>query len=133
MPNIEDTVKVIAATEDALYCDGRKREYIPIGTVCTVKEVNYDYDGSPYYGLLPVHQIDDGRYWYYLENEIEKGHMEWIKDEEGKMMKELRAEVILYLKMKDGESEESATERMQKILDENGIEYSCFESSVEDN
>lgn len=48
-------------------------------------------------------------------------------------MKELRAEVILYLKMKDSESEESATERMQKILDENGIEYSCFESSVEDN
>ena len=49
------------------------------------------------------------------------------------MMKELRAEVILYLKMKDGETEESAVERMQKILDENKIEFSCFESSVEEN
>ena len=49
------------------------------------------------------------------------------------MMKELRAEVILYLKIKDGETEESATERMQKILDENGIEFSCFESRVEEN
>ena len=78
---IGDIVKVIAATEDALYCDGRKREYIPIGTVCTVKEVNYEHDGSLNYGLLPVNQIDDGIYWDYLENEIEKGHLEWIKDE----------------------------------------------------
>ena len=48
-------------------------------------------------------------------------------------MKELRAEVILYLKMKEGETEESATERMQKILDENGIECSYFIYSVEDD
>lgn len=48
-------------------------------------------------------------------------------------MKELRAEVILYLKMKDGETEESAVERIQNILDKNEIEFSCFESSVEEN
>lgn len=77
---IGDTVKVIAATEDASYCDGRKREYIPIGTICTVKEINYNYDGSPYYGLLPVNQIDDGVYFCYLEDEFEKGYLEWVKD-----------------------------------------------------
>ena len=41
MLNIGDTVKVIAATEDASYCDGRKKEYIPIGTICTVKEIGH--------------------------------------------------------------------------------------------
>ena len=49
------------------------------------------------------------------------------------MMKELRVKAILYLRMKDGESEESATERIQKILDENGIECSYLKSSVEDD
>lgn len=49
------------------------------------------------------------------------------------MMKELRVETILYLRMIDGESEELAMERIQKILDENGIECSYFKSSVEDN
>ena len=48
-------------------------------------------------------------------------------------MKELRAEVILYLKMKDGETEELAVERIQNILGKNEIEFSCFESSVEEN
>ena len=48
-------------------------------------------------------------------------------------MRELRAEVILYLKMKEDETEKSAVERMQKILDENEIEFSCFESSIEEN
>lgn len=46
-------------------------------------------------------------------------------------MKELRVKAILYLRMKDGESEDSAKERIQKILDENGIEYSYFIHSVE--
>lgn len=32
MLKVGDTVKVIAATEDAGYCDGRKIEYIPIGS-----------------------------------------------------------------------------------------------------
>ena len=129
MLKIGDTVKVISDTVS--HWDPEERtQYIPIGTICTVTEVENGHDGTPYYEVTPL-----GRDYSfcYLESELEKGHMEWIKDEEGKMMKELRAEVILYLKMKDGESEESATERMQKILDENGIEYSCFESSVEDN
>ena len=48
-------------------------------------------------------------------------------------MKDLRIEAVLYFRMKDGESEESATERIQKILDENGIECSYLKSSVEDD
>ena len=48
-------------------------------------------------------------------------------------MKELRVKAILYLRMKDGESENSAKERIQKILDENGIECSYFIYSVEDD
>ena len=47
-------------------------------------------------------------------------------------MKELRAETILYLKLKDDESEEKAVERLLDILDKNKIDYSCFESTVED-
>lgn len=46
------------------------------------------------------------------------------------MMRELRADVILYLKMQEGETEEAASERMLKIFEENGIECSCFESST---
>ena len=42
----------------------------------------------------------------------------------GETMKELRVKAILYLRMKDEESEDSAKERIQKILDENGIECS---------
>ena len=80
MLKVGDTVKVIAATEDAGYCDGRKIEYIPIGTICTVTEVENGHDGMPYYGITPL-----GRdYMFcYLEDELEKGHMEWVKDEYG--------------------------------------------------
>lgn len=48
-------------------------------------------------------------------------------------MRELRADVVLYLKMQEGETEKAASERMQKIFEENGIEYSCFESSIAEN
>lgn len=49
------------------------------------------------------------------------------------MMKELRIEAVLYLRMKNGESEETATARLHKILDENGIEFNYFESHMEDD
>ena len=51
----------------------------------------------------------------------------------GETMKELRVKAILYLRMKDGESEDSAKERIQKILYKNGIECSYFIYSVEDD
>ena len=81
MLKVGDTVKVIASTEDASYCDGRKKEYIPIGMICTVKEIGHCKNENPYYALLPVNQHDDGLYFCYLEDELEKGHLEWVKDE----------------------------------------------------
>lgn len=77
MIQVGDTVKVIAATEDTGYCDGRKTEYIPIGTICTVTNT---YIG---WNCERVCAVDSGNgyaFWY-KENELEKGHMEWIKDE----------------------------------------------------
>lgn len=76
MLKVGDTVKVIAATEDAEYCDGRKTEYIPIGTVCTVVETDIEEDGIQYCAV----DSGDGFAFWYKENELEKGHMEWIKD-----------------------------------------------------
>ena len=79
MLKVGDTVKVIDKTH---YSDGSKKELISIGTICTVKELDYEEDGTPDYGLLPIDDSrDDGTYFYYLENELEKGHLEWIKDE----------------------------------------------------
>ena len=76
MIQVRDTVKVIAATEDAGYCDGRKTEYIPIGTICKVRDIDYCKDGT-YYGIQP---LESNCIFYYLENELEKGHMEWVRD-----------------------------------------------------
>ena len=77
MLKVGDTVKVISDTEDAGYCDGRKIEYIPIGTICKVVETDIEDDGSQ---SCAVDRGDGYAYWY-KENELEKGHMEWVKDE----------------------------------------------------
>lgn len=78
MLKVGDTVKVI---DTCHYSDGREEEYIPIGTICTVEEVNHGEDGIVYYGILPDDENDIGVYFCYLENELEKGHLEWVKDE----------------------------------------------------
>lgn len=78
MLKVGDTVKVIDKTH---YSDGSQKEHIPIGTICTVKELDHGEDGITYYGILPVDERDIKVYFLYLENELEKGHMEWIKDE----------------------------------------------------
>ena len=78
MLKVGDTVKVIAATEDAGYCDGRKIEYIAIGTICTVVETDIEEDGSQSCAV----DRGDGYVYWYKENELEKGRIEWIKDEE---------------------------------------------------
>lgn len=80
MLKVGDTVKVISDT--ASHWDPKERaKYIPIGTICTATEVENGNDGTPYYDITPL-----GRNYSfcYLESELEKGHMEWIKDEEGK-------------------------------------------------
>lgn len=77
MLKIGDTVKVIAATDD--FADSKKkREYIPIGTVCEVTGIGHEIDGSPFY---EIQSMSTGDVFCYLEEELEKGHMEWIKDE----------------------------------------------------
>lgn len=76
MLKVGDTVKVISDTVSH-WDPEEKTQYIPIGTICTVTEVENGHDGMPYYGITPL-----GRdYMFcYLEDELEKGHMEWIKD-----------------------------------------------------
>lgn len=71
MINIGDTVKVISPTQHG---DDMVTFY-PIGTICTV--VDKESDGS--IGILQ-NGIPDSFPYYYLENELEKGHFEWIKE-----------------------------------------------------
>ena len=72
---IGDTVKVIEATASH-YDPDDKTEYIPIGTICKVRDIDYCKDGT-YYGIQP---LESNCIFYYLENELEKGHMEWVRD-----------------------------------------------------
>ena len=72
---IGDTVKVISDTVS--HWDPEERtQYIPIGTICTVIHIE-TFSDVVEYALDP----GDGFAFWYLEDEFEKGHMEWIKDE----------------------------------------------------
>lgn len=71
MLNVGDYVKVISKTRD-LFEPEQMTEYIPIGTICIVSLVDYDS-----YGIKPLNSND---ICFYNENELEKGHVEWIKD-----------------------------------------------------
>ena len=77
MLKIGDTVKVISDTVSHWDLEERT-EYIPNGTICTVTEIENKDKGIPYYEVTPL-----GRNYSfcYLESELEKGYMEWIKDE----------------------------------------------------
>ena len=76
MLKIGDTVKVIDRFH---YEDGTTEEHIPIGTICTVIDTCKEIDGTYSFCVRPK---DDHMYFFwYAENELEKGHMEWIKDE----------------------------------------------------
>ena len=76
MLKVGDTVKVISDT--ASHWDPEeKTEYIPIGTICTVVETDIEEDGTQSCA------VDNGKgvvFWYKAE-ELEKGHMKWIKGE----------------------------------------------------
>ena len=75
MIEVGDTVKIISVTQER----EDKKEYIPIGTICKVVEVCMDNE-NPYYGVSPINDSMTSVPFYYLENEIEKGHLEWVKD-----------------------------------------------------
>lgn len=66
MLEVNDIVKVISATNSGYL---GAREFIPIGTVCRVVNIEKEKD-SYYYEILP---LESGRYsFYYLESELAK-------------------------------------------------------------
>lgn len=72
---VGDTVKIISKTDAG---DGTIKELIPIGTICTVKEVCRNHvSGKLYYGVT---QDNHDYPYYYLRDELEAGHLEWVKD-----------------------------------------------------
>lgn len=75
MFKVGDTVKVISATKSHWDPEDRT-EYIPIGTICKVRDIDQCKDGI-FYGIQP---LESNCIFYYLEAELEKGHMEWVKD-----------------------------------------------------
>ena len=75
MIKIGDTVKVIGMTN----CGGLEKECIPIGTICTVVNTNVEENGTMIFELVPKNVIICYGFWY-LEKDIEKGHLEWVKD-----------------------------------------------------
>ena len=74
MWSIGDTVKITSKTE----VNGEIKELLPIGTVCKIKEVCKEDDGTPYYGITPINKEDVP--FYYLEKELERGRLEWIPE-----------------------------------------------------
>ena len=75
MLNIGDTVKVIGKTS----CGGFEKECIRIGTICEVADLNIYRDGTILAGIKPIDGSLNAPYWY-LEKDLEKGHLEWIKE-----------------------------------------------------
>lgn len=79
MLKVGDTVKVKNTTMHY----GERKEFIPIGTICRVVGTMYYEKIGNAVGIVPESSLSyDGyeEYWY-LECEVEKGHMEWVKDE----------------------------------------------------
>ena len=75
MIKIGDTVKVTGTT----VCGGFEKECISIGTICEVTDIDKEKDGTPLIGIKPVDGSLNAPYWY-LEKDLEKGHLEWIKE-----------------------------------------------------
>lgn len=64
---IGDTVKVISSTE----FNGEQLCFYPLETICRV--VDIDTEGA--LGILPLNVSENTFPYYYLENELEKGHI----------------------------------------------------------
>ncbi|MBR5796324.1 MAG: hypothetical protein IKY26_09290 [Erysipelotrichaceae bacterium] len=78
MIKVGDTVKVIGTT----VCGLEEKECIKIGTICKVVGIEVDEKEGLIVGMIPERELPYngyGEYWY-LEKDVEKGHMEWIKD-----------------------------------------------------
>ena len=78
MIKVGDTVKVIGTT----MCVDVEEECIKIGTICKVVETEDDKKGGLIVAIIPERELPYegyGEYWYF-EKDVEKGHMEWVKD-----------------------------------------------------
>lgn len=73
MLKVGDTVKVIGEATTG-------HNLIRYGTICTVLTVNKELDGKYYYGIGDNGFHSKSVNGYYLENELEKGHLEWVKE-----------------------------------------------------
>ena len=78
MLKVGDIVKVKSKVN---YC-GEMKEYIPIGTICKVVEME-SVPNECVFRIVPLDQLPANSYngFWYLETEVEKGHLEWVKDE----------------------------------------------------
>lgn len=79
MIEVGDTVKVISTTDFF----GEQIELISIGTICKVIEIDVDDDENEI-GIMvkPLDYYGNKIAFWYLQNEVEKGHMEWVRDED---------------------------------------------------
>lgn len=78
MLKVGDTVKVIGKTFDGY---GKENEYIPIGSICRITDITNDEKEGLLVEITPEKEYtySDYGYWYLACN-VEKGHMEWVKD-----------------------------------------------------
>lgn len=81
MLNIGDTVKVIGKTLDG---SGEEKELIPIGTICRVVGCYNDDKNRLIVGIKPEENSTYNLKYWYLASDVEKRHMEWVKDEQMK-------------------------------------------------
>jgi hypothetical protein len=75
MIKIGDFVKVIGTTD----CGGFEKECIKIGTICKVVDTCIDKRDGFTVGIESINEFKPARFWY-LEKDVEKGHLEWIKE-----------------------------------------------------
>lgn len=81
MLNRGDIVKVISTTE----WFGEPKEFIPIGSVCRIVNIDDSPSCGVAYCLVPCNASTGYEGYWYLESEVEEGHLEWVK---GKISKE---------------------------------------------
>ena len=58
-----------------------EKECIEIGTICKVINIAYDEGCMPIFCITPLREFscNTDEYWY-LEKDVEKGHLGWIKE-----------------------------------------------------
>ena len=78
MIKVGDTVKVVGTTD----IGGIEKELIKINTICKVVGVENNEKYGLIVGLIPERELPYNGYgeFWYLEKDVEKGHMEWVKE-----------------------------------------------------